>query len=204
MTVSVRHGTPDMAMFTRVFWRRMYDPPEALRVRLAQPLNVLDLGANIGLFAASLGRNASVTAVEADVKNAALLEEMVAANGLPWRVIRGFASTHEGTIRFAGGQYCLSRADPSGDLVDTVDVFPLFHGVDLLKMDIEGAEWEILDDPRMADAPPILVMEWHPERCPGADPRQAACDRLQAAGYTQLVAPDTSAEGESGHLWAWR
>jgi FkbM family methyltransferase len=191
-----------MAMFTRIFWRRMYDPPDEVRERLRPPLSVVDLGANIGLFAASLGPDVSLIAVEADPNNAAVVEGMVAANGLPWHVIHAYASTCEGTIHFATGRYCLSKADPNGDVVETIDVFPLFDGVDLLKMDIEGGEWEILDDPRMAAAPPVLVMEWHRERCPEADPRQAACDRLTAAGYTRLVAPEKSPH--NGHLWAWR
>lgn len=142
--VSVRHGTPDMSIFTRVFWRGIYNPPAEIRHRLRPPIRVLDLGANIGLFAASLGPRAIVTAVEADPYNATLLEEMIATNGLPWTVIRGYASSQSGTIRFARGQHCFSRDDPSGELTETIDVFPLFAGIDLLKMDIEGAEWAIL------------------------------------------------------------
>ena len=210
LKVSVRHGTPDMSIFTRVFWRRIYDPPAQIRDRLRPPIRVLDLGANIGLFAASLGPGATVTAVEADPHNAILLEELVAKNGLPWTVIRGFASAQTGTIRFSSGQKCFSRADPNGDLTETIDVFPLFEGVDLLKMDIEGAEWDILRDPRMAKyGPPIIVMEWHNELCPEPAPGQAARAALAAAGYTSIVVPDepggtSKTEHRCGHLWAWR
>jgi len=202
VTVFVRHRTGDMAMFTRIFFRRLYEPPEPRRKRLQGPLQVVDLGANIGLFSAHLGREVTVTAVEADDLNAELLERMIAFNGLPWTVIRGFASNSPGTINFIGGRACLSKADPSGDPIEKVDVFPLFAGTDLLKMDIEGGEWEILADPRMADeGPPVVVMEWHSMRCPEPDARQAAHDALVSAGYTgfQIGPP-----GPNGHLWAWR
>jgi FkbM family methyltransferase len=210
LRVSVRHGTPDMSIFTRVFWRRIYDPPVELRERLRRPLRVLDLGANIGLFSASLGPEATVTAVEADHNNAVLLEEMVTANGLPWNVINAYAGAQNGAIRFIGGQHCFSRADESGEPLKKIDVFPLFEGVDLLKMDIEGGEWEILHDPRMADlGPSVVVIEWHIESCPDANPASAARAALRAAGYAHIAVPNEPGGPpaefrECGHLWAWR
>jgi FkbM family methyltransferase len=210
LKVSVRHGTPDMSIFTRVFWRRIYEPPAELRERLARPLRVLDLGANIGLFSASLGPRATVTAVEADPNNALLLERLVSANQLPWTVVNAFAAASEGTVRFAGGNHCFSRADESGEPLAKIDVFPMFAGIDLLKMDIEGGEWEILHDPRMAElGPPVVVIEWHIEFCPGPNPGELACEALRAAGYTHVVVPDEPGGppeefGTCGHLWAWR
>jgi FkbM family methyltransferase len=203
MTVSLRHRTEDMVIFSRLFWCKIYDPPVEIRERLRQPLRVVDLGAHIGLFSAHLGPDASVTAVEADPRNAEMLERMVAANGLDWRVIRGYASNSAGRINFTGGRSRLSKADPNGDPIDKVDVFPLFAGADLLKMDIEGGEWVILTDPRMREeGPPVLVMEWHSEGCTGSDARQAARDALEAAGYTGFEFRDPP--GDAGHLWAWR
>jgi FkbM family methyltransferase len=209
LKVYVRHGTLDMTIFTRVFWRRIYDPPAALRDRLRAPLRVLDLGANIGLFSASLGPGTTVTAVEADPKNAALLQRTINANGLDWNVICAYASSEAGTIGFTGGQQCFSRADPNGDPIEMIDVFPLFDGVDVLKMDIEGAEWDILADPRMQTAPDIFVMEWHTMRCPHPDAKAAAWEALTAAGYTNIVVPDEpggvpTEPWNNGHLWAWR
>src|SRR5579871_696965 len=146
ITVYVRHGSADMTIFTRIFWRGTYEPPQAIRERLGGALRVVDLGANIGLFSASLGRRATVTAVEADPENAVLLRRMVATSQLPWRVIQAYAANEGGTTRFAVGRRCLSKAAPDGDEVEKLDVFPLFDGADLLKMDIEGAEWDILAD----------------------------------------------------------
>jgi FkbM family methyltransferase len=202
ITIYVRHGSPDMTIFTRIFWRRMYEPPREIRKRLLGELRVVDLGANIGLFSASLGRRATVTAVEADPENAVLLRRLVATNHLSWQVIQAYAANEAGITRFAGGRRCLSKAAPDGEEVEKLDVFPLFDGADLLKMDIEGGEWDILADPRFAEAPPILVMEWHSERCPSPNARLTACELLREAGYTSFQAPDTGIA--NGHLWAWR
>lgn len=203
MTFSIRHRTEDMVIFSRLFWCKIYEPPLEIRERFQKPLRVVDLGAHIGLFSAHLGPEASVTAVEADPRNAVMLERMVAANRLDWRVIRGYASNRPGQINFAGGKSRLSKADPSGSPIERVDVFPLFAGADLLKMDIEGGEWDILGDPRMREeGPPIVVMEWHSVGCGERDARQAARDSFQAAGYSGFALRDPP--GDAGHLWAWR
>lgn len=210
LKVAVRHGTPDMSIFTRVFWRRIYEPPAELRERLERPLRVLDLGANIGLFSASLGPRATVTAVEADRANAVLLERMIAANGLQWKVINAYAAASEGTVNFAGGNHCFSRADETGEPLTKIDVLPMLADIDLLKMDIEGGEWEILSDPRFAQlAPPVVVIEWHIEFCPSPNPGELAWQALSDAGYTHIVVPDEPGGapeefGTCGHLWAWQ
>jgi FkbM family methyltransferase len=203
MKVAVRHGTPDMSIFTRVFWRRIYDPPAELRGRLERPLRVLDLGANIGLFSASIGPRATVVAVEADRNNAVLLEKMISANGVPWRVINAYAAASNGTVNFAGGNHCFSRAAEVGEPLTKIDVFPMFADVDLLKMDIEGGEWPILTDPRMrslkADA---MVLEWHDRGCPEPDAHSAAARLLREAGYGRIEEVEVATH--NGVIWAWR
>ena len=67
-----------------------------------------------------------------------------------------------------------------------VDVFATLEGhVALLKIDIEGAEWAILEDPRLAalDAEAI-VLEWHAMGCPiGTRPSgRGDCSRPPAQG----------------------
>ena len=45
-----------------------------------------------------------------------------------------------------------------------VDVFPYLAAADLVKIDIEGSEWEILADARFAGiAARVLVLEYHPQ-----------------------------------------
>jgi hypothetical protein len=84
-----------------------------------------------------------------------------------------------------------------------VDVLGRIARADLVKMDIEGAEWAILADARFREAPPrALVIEYHGEGCPGTDPRAEAERALRAAG----MEVESSAERRDGHgvLWAWR
>jgi len=83
------------------------------------------------------------------------------------------------------------------------DVLPLITGADVVKMDIEGGEWEILHDPRFAANPPrAVVLEYHPGRCPERDPRAAVERALQVAGLT--VAPIWHADDGHGMVWGWR
>jgi len=70
-------------------------------------------------------------------------------------------------------------------------------------MDIEGGEWAILSDERFAAAPPrCLVMEYHPEGCPGADPPAAVREFLEGAGLT--VGEVGRSPHGAGMVWAWR
>jgi hypothetical protein len=64
------------------------------------------------------------------------------------------------------------------------DVFGYLEDVDILKIDIEGGEWALLDDPRFADvSPELLFLEYHPHLCPSADPRGRALRALRQGGY---------------------
>ena len=69
--------------------------------------------------------------------------------------------------------------------VDSIDVFPLLLGkrVDILKMDIEGGEYDILSDNRLFDLDVrTVIMEWH-QRSDDRDDRAWCVERLQEAGY---------------------
>ena len=82
------------------------------------------------------------------------------------------------------------------------DVLPELERADLLKMDIEGGEWDILTDERFpASAPPAVVLEYHPEGAPG-QPRASVEQRLRAAGYE--LSPIWHRDDGYGMLWAWR
>ena len=87
--------------------------------------------------------------------------------------------------------------------VEQQDVLALAAGADLLKLDVEGAEWPILGDPRfVADPPRVVAMEYHAIGAPGPDPRAEAERLLRAAGL-QTADIRRHAHGD-GMLWAWR
>jgi FkbM family methyltransferase len=58
--------------------------------------------------------------------------------------------------------------------------------IDVLKIDIEGSEYELLADARFLSLPVVsLVMEWHPtDRYPGHSGAEWCRQRLHAAGYS--------------------
>ena len=94
-----------------------------------------------------------------------------------------------------------AAGEPDAVRVPAVDLFTA-RG-DLLKLDIEGGEWAILTDPRLAELEvDAIVLEWHHRHAPAADPGDAATSLLRDAGYTEIR---QEAEYHStGTLWAWR
>ena len=83
------------------------------------------------------------------------------------------------------------------------DVLGEIRDADLVKIDIEGGEWEILQDPRFRAAPPrVLVLEYHPHLGPAGDPRQAAEEALRQAGLR--IADIWHRDDGYGMVWAWR
>jgi FkbM family methyltransferase len=209
--VYLRRGTPDVFTLHETHAAQSYAPPAAAAGALAalgRPPRVLDLGANIGLFALSaLARwpGAQVTSFEPDPGNLAVLQQNAAANAdAAWDVVPAAASTADGTMSFLTGHFAVSRAGNEGDTrVAARDVMPLLAECDLLKMDIEGGEWPILADARFSlTSAAVVVMEFHPWGAPAGDPATAARAALEGAGF--IVGPVRDEEPGSGTLWAWR
>lgn len=212
-TVALRPGTRDTDILQEIFYRDgVYTPPPALRDRLAaaKPLRGLDLGGNIGLFGIFLmGRypGAQVLSYEPDPANLLLLNANIARNGLAtrWRVVEACVSNFSGTVRFLAGRFADSSvvANGDGNPVRCDDVFALTERFDIIKMDIEGSEWDILADSRLGALPAdTLVLEWHAAGCPDDDPLGAAVHHLEAAGFAVAHLPRASTT--DGMLWAWR
>lgn len=208
LSVLVRHGSGDPVTLGEVFHERDYEPPSDLQAMA--PRRIVDLGANVGYFGAfALGRwpSSTVTALEPDPANADVHARVIALNELQdrWELRRAAAAARNGELRFNASADALSSVSESGALVvPAEDVLELVSGADLLKMDVEGGEWEILDDPRLGlDPPAVVVLEHHPEGAPGPDPHAAALERLAAAGLTRSATIFTRDDGY-GMVWAWR
>ncbi len=213
----VRHNTRDIGILDEVLARRYYEttgPVEHVLRRVGGPLEVVDLGANIGLFGVYLldrFPDARITAFEPDGGNAELLRRCIEANGMgsSWRTVEACAGTEDGKVAFIDGDFCGSRIAGDGESRHTprapvVDVFPYLEPAHLLKMDIEGGEWPILEDPRLAElGPAAICAEYHPHLCPEPDdPRGTAMRLLERAGYEHELLFDRP-DGV-GMLWAWR
>jgi FkbM family methyltransferase len=213
--VAIRHGGVEAATLAELFYHGYYEPPDEVAARLGEATEILDLGANIGLFGAfAVARwpKAEILAYEPDPANAESLERTIAANGLAerWKLVRAAAGARDGEARFASGLGVGSHiVDAAGDhgehtiAVTLRDVLPKIAETGLVKMDIEGGEWPILGDPRFAEHPPrVIVLEYHPEGSPNADSRAAADHALKQAGLETKSVWDGS-DGY-GMLWGWR
>jgi FkbM family methyltransferase len=205
--VFLRHNTSDGNILQEFAMHRLYDEPAPVASQLAKVVRprFVDLGAHVGLFGAHiLSRypNGSVTSIEADPDNAALLRKTAAASGRPWQVIEAAAATRNGRVSFAAGRYAESRIDPQGSEVAAVDAFEVLEDCDLAKIDIEGGEWALLADPRFAHLHCAIILEWHPHDSPAPDSEAAARDALESAGF--VVSRVAGAPPGVGMLWSWR
>ncbi|NTU70241.1 MAG: FkbM family methyltransferase [Coriobacteriia bacterium] len=189
VTIVVRHDQGARELVHEVFSTGCYEPtPEQLALLPTNP-DILDLGANVGGFAAyALTRwpTARITCIEPDPDNLQALEQFTSLNPSgDVRVLPVCASNSDGDVLFERGAGEGSRIGAAGVPTPAIDVFPLLVQSQFVKMDIEGAEWDILQDPRLADLSGlVLVMEYHRRFPYDQDAASAACQLLQDAGFS--------------------
>jgi len=143
---------------------------------------VLDIGAHIGAFAIwviSINKEAKILSVEADPATyqiATLNLTALTSQGIKWYLIQGAASDTDGEkIYFSNTGSSLSHhLDKSGNIeVETVSLSSLINRIvpeetliDLLKVDIEGAEEDFLcTNPEVLKKVRAIVVELHPNLC---------------------------------------
>jgi FkbM family methyltransferase len=152
---------------------------------------VVDLGANIGiysLYAAHTYRNASVYSVEPDEINFAQLQANIAANGLEGKVhaIRAAVAPEDGELTFylhptSSAAHSLVKKSPDFVKITALTLNSVFENFridrcDILKMDIEGAEYEVLFqcNPDLLKRVDHLFVEYHDGLDAVKDPRHSA------------------------------
>ena len=157
------HGEEDRFVSRRLREQGMWEPCEtSLVLSLLRPGDVfVDVGANIGYFsiiaASAVGDSGQVFAFEPDPSNFALLEANGTLNGLGKRIRSariGLAATDgEGSLYLSPdnlGDHQIHAADPSRDqlpitLRNGSDYLrPRLQRLDLLKVDTQGAEFEVI------------------------------------------------------------
>lgn len=194
--VSLRPGTSDAQVFWDTFAGGYHRPPPAL-VRPETAARIWDLGANVGLTAADLAARfprARLLAVELDAGNARLCR----ANLAPWAdrcdVLRAAVWPLDGEVAYElppGGEYGARVRPDGGGSLRAAAVSPATllaregdEEVDFVKMDIEGAERDVLRDAGgWAGRVRCLLVEVH-------EPYTVAACRsdLEAAGFATEVA----------------
>lgn len=161
---------------------------------------ILDCGANLGLASLYFKRlypKARITAYEADPEIHALLRDNLAANEAgDTEAVQAAVWTREGTLDFRCEGADSGAVDGvAGDLTGTVRAVPCLRlrdvlerePVDLLKLDVEGAEGEILADCAGAlGQVRALIAEMH-EFTPGRRRAPEILSLLSAAGFTYTL-----------------
>ena len=219
VTVTMRTGerlvlrpepSTDLAMAYEILLAGAYEPPAALPK--ISPRRIVDVGANVGFSVvlwAKLFPVAEILAFEPHPEHLQQLYSHVLRNGLAHRVEVVGAAVSDRKARAH-----ITSDDAESRVVDerTKASFPILvrdffeevgsDAIDLLKMDIEGGEFEILSDPRFASLQArTIVLEWHnTARTP--DGRSFCETRLRTLGYR--TAPGKLDYGRAGILWAWR
>lgn len=158
--VFLRTPSSDPRVYRKVFVEKEYD----FDVR-EQPKVIVDAGANIGLASVYFAHKypgATVIAIEPEKDNFELLKVNVSPypNVIPLRAALWNENGHVFVNNEGRGEWgfvtsaesaASSPADQSSDTVSAITLDSLIHSyglsrVDILKIDIEGAEKEVFDD----------------------------------------------------------
>lgn len=199
----------DLEAFHELMVAGEYEPPAELEDRLRSPGRILDLGGNIGMFAHWAHRrwpNASITSFEPDPDNLVVFRASLAGE-TRIELVEAAAMTSTGyAVLGAGtgaGRQVLHQRDEVSGSIPAVDIFEHLGAADFVKMDIEGGEWPILGDPRMADLRALVwVIEFHRSGAPSLPAYDAARRLFELAGFT--VGHATLNHWGHGTLWAWK
>jgi FkbM family methyltransferase len=164
---------------------------------------ILDAGANIGLFAcwaAQRNPDAAIVAIEPFPRNFDRLMEHVSQNAFGQRIqgLQSALSSSNGTanistvaeasqmLRVTGSQAPGSVEAPTLTLAAVVEQMP-YSSIDLMKMDIEGSEYDVL-----LSTPPTtfarirrISLEYHPSP-EGRRNKKDLASYLRSCGYTSV------------------
>jgi FkbM family methyltransferase len=175
--VYLRPGTSDVWIFDEVVTKREYALPGVV-----PPSTVIDAGANIGLataFFATAYPDATILAIEPAaanyellVRNTAPYEHVITRRAALWweRAMLALEDSGEGHESYRMGP---GGTAPPALLVESLDLAALMeeHGldhVDVLKLDIEGAECAVLErSAGWIDRVGAIAAELHDEITPG-------------------------------------
>lgn len=201
--ITLRAGNSDLEVYKKIFIDEEYALPFDSPI-----LSIIDLGANTGMASLYFHRafpNAQIVTIEPDPANFEILTRNL--SGIPnVKPIRAAVWTHDGEIQLFDpgiGAWGLQVSENTTSSAPSVSVpaislpsllreFPSGH-LDLLKIDIEGAEKEILEN---ADSwmPSVkaVVIELHDRYKPG-------CSRAFYRATNHL--PNEKHVGEN--IWVW-
>lgn len=193
--------------FEEIFWREIYHFPTSAKTPL-----ILDCGANVGLsviYFKLLYPQSRVIAFEPDEQIYALLHRNVAEFALEnVELVNKAVWKEDATLEFAadggvGGRVVTGH--PSSVKVPAIRLRPfLEHPVDLLKLDIEGAETVVLEDCRdLLKNVSKLFIEFHGD---SHSPQnlQRVLTILNEAGFRYYIKEAVDEPRPLDYQWRWK
>ena len=184
---SLRKYSSDIMVFEQVIINQEYKPVVEVFNKLGyKPNFILDLGANIGLtsvFFCNIFPEVTILAVEPDKKNAEVLKKNIENNRLQHaiKLVEGavwnkdtFLQTKLGFRDSEGWSIQVEEVDSArgalkGYTIESLMKLVQFEEVDLLKIDIEGAEKKLFENKEsiaFLEKVKVLCIEIHEEMCP--------------------------------------
>jgi len=195
-TLALRANGADVFTFYEIFLKGVYDACLPLR----PAATILDLGANIGVASVYFKQHcpdAYVIAVEPELANFGMLVENVSGIGVQVNHAAVAARGGTGELTLASGPTAHSLAERTRGAtaaqatplvtLDDLAVGCGITSVDVLKVDIEGAEADVFAHRwRLLDVTAMVLVELH-----GGEAREIVVRRLTEEGFTHVVPPET-------------
>jgi FkbM family methyltransferase len=183
------------------FWLGTYEREkyELFHRAISRENVVYDIGANVGIYSVlacrTVGINGRVFAFEPSPANLSYLNSNIRANRFSnCEVIPQAVSDADGVVQFEfGNGSCLGKISSNGPIrVPSVSLDSFVANgkplPDVMKIDVEGAEYEVLTGARkvISKARPTIFLATH-----GEEIHAKCCSLLRDFGYQlQLLAPD--------------
>jgi FkbM family methyltransferase len=164
---NTRLGEGDLYTFANVFADY---PIDDLARALPEVELIVDLGANVGAFSflmrtlcRKIGSNPRIVALEPDAANAAFLRGQPFADAL--EIHQAAVGRWKGKARLVAGKNSVTHhvdfsGNAEGQMVPVMSLESLCDRPTLVKMDIEGGEFEVLGG-GLPENVRHLVLEWH-------------------------------------------
>jgi FkbM family methyltransferase len=193
----------DWIIYNEIFVKGVYDAAiRTLSVATGgRPLQVLDLGANVGFFALRIAYLATKEEFPSDIRMTLVEGSPMVFTQLTSRIeeepalkdrvvlVHGLVGARKGSAKifesatFGAGNSLFSQQIPDGVEVAYIDLANHYahdSKIDLLKCDIEGSEQNFLENyGELLPAIKAAVFEFHPEMCDVAKCQQI----LRDAGF---------------------
>jgi len=160
----------DISTANEIFTQHIYHPP--IEIVKEDVKRIIDVGSNVGyscLYWLNFFPNAHILAFEPHPEHVQQITRHLEINRLAERVM-----IIPKAAGICSGEYFLTDMGASSTIVESktqntisVSMTDWFSEIgteiiDLLKIDIEGGEYYLLDDPRFEDLDiKLLVLEWH-------------------------------------------